>query len=134
MTRGGGILSIRGGIALRALTAGDGPIMVYLTSKSLTLALLEEYLELNAPVHPEATASIEKESRGKQIRQLGILTPSGNGTVAALLLEDKPMKGLRFSEEAAGWQLAFYNLGKDMTNGSSVNFVLQPFVRWNRGG
>ncbi len=135
MTRGGGILSIRGTASVHSLTAGDGPFLFGIMNKDLTQNELEEYLELNGPVHPDDTTAVETTSRGKKIRSLGIIFPLGNGTVAALqYLKDVSLSGLRFSEEAAGFSFWIYNLGGSLTTGSFLTIVMQLFLRWNRSG
>ncbi len=134
MTRGGALLSIRGSITIFGLTAGDGPWAIYILNADLSSAEFEAYLETLGPVHPDDTTAVEVASRGRKIRYLGLLVPSGNGTVGGLALKDVSLSGLRFSEEAAGWQYAIYNLGAAMQTGASWTIRASNFVRWNKGG
>ncbi len=130
MTRGGSIISIDGSISIRGLTAGDGPFLVGIMNKDLSLAELEAYLELDGPVHMDDTTGVEIASRGRKIRRLGVLAPSGDGTVAGLFVNNVSLKGLRFTEESAGWTWWTYNLGVNMTTGAIVTFLQSLFVRW----
>ena len=103
-------------------------------NKDLSLAELEEYLETSGPVHPDDTTGVEIASRGRKVRQLGILSPSGDGSQASLFMPDVALSGLRFSEEAAGFTYWLMNIGKSMTTGASWRVLTQHFVRWNRSG
>ena len=100
----------------------------------LSLAELEEYLETDGPLHPDDTTAVEVSSRGRKIRQLGVIVPQGDGSVGGIHFSDKALSGLRFSEEAGGWSWWLYNLGKAMSTGAIWKNTLQVFVRWNRGG
>ncbi len=124
------MMSTRGSMHVRSLTAGDGPFLVGIASKSLTLVQLEEYLETNGPVFEEDTNNVERATRGKNIRTLGTIVPQGSGQCGALWLDNKSLAGLRFSEESAGWNNWVYNLGPAMTTGSTFGIALQHFVRW----
>ncbi len=134
MTRGGTMLSLRGAIIINQITAGDGPWLIGLANADLSLAELEAYIELNGPVHPDDTTVVEVSTRGRKIRFLTVLVPQGSGQVAGMYLPDVAMKGLRFSEEATGWNYFCYNLGPAMTTGAVFKIVTQAFVRWNRSG
>ncbi len=134
MTRGGKLLSVRGTSNVRSLTAGNGPFQFGIADKAISLAQLEAYLELNGPVTPDEVASREIASRGSMIRTLGILEPSGDGTVAALFLDNVSLKGLKFGEESAGWTLWLYNLGIALTTGATWVNTLQFFVEFNPSG
>ncbi len=87
----------------------------------LTVSELEAYLELNGPLTPTDRAAVEVQSRGRYIRQLGILVPSGNGTVAGAYMDNVPLAGLRFAEAGegaqGGWDWWLYNLGPTMSAG-----------------
>ncbi len=128
MTRGGKLLSVRGLTAIRALTAGDGPFLFGIAEKGVSLAQLEAYLELNGPVSPDVVANVEIASRGKLIRTLGQIETQGVGTIAAMYLDNVSLKGLRFSEENAGWSLWLYNSGVAMTTGATWVNTLQFYV------
>ncbi len=134
MTRGGGVISLRGAMSVSVLAAGDGPFVVGIANKDLTLAELSAYLEQHGPVHPDDTTNVEVRSRGRKIRKLGLIVPRGDGTQGAMFLKDVAISGLRFSEEAAGWSYWLYNMGKDMTTGALWLVQMDQFVRWNRGG
>ncbi len=134
MTRGGKLLSVRGGITAHTLTAGNGPLLVGLARNGLSDAAIEEFLEIEGPVSPSDSDAMEKSSRGSGMRTLGLLTPSGNGTTAGLFLDNKSLSGLKFSEESAGWKVWAYNLGTTMTTGSFVVWQLQFFVEFNPSG
>ncbi len=134
MTRGGRILSLRGSFAIFSLTAGDGPWLVGIKTADLTLAELEEYLELNGPINPGDRVSMERSGRGAVIRTLGHIVPQGDGTVASLYFDNKSLSGLKFDEEAGGWEYWLYNLGKAMTTGAVWRQALQMFVEFNPSG
>ncbi len=136
MTRGGRILSLRLQAAIQVLTAGDGPHSLWLLTSDLSLAEFEAYLELNGPVTPSDITASEVASRGKYVRYLGMLIPSGNGTIAALSLKDVSMSGLKWSEEgeAGGFQFCVYNEGQAMTTGAICRISAQNFVEWNASG
>ncbi len=134
MTRGGRMNSLRGGFAIHTLTAGDGPHALYITEKSLDLAQIQAYLDIEGPVTPDSVANAELASRGKLIRFLGLLLPLGAGSVAALELMNKTLSGMRFTEEAAGWQYCLVNLGAAMTTGATWVVHTQSYVTWNPSG
>ncbi len=134
MTRGGAVLSSRGFTAISDLTAGDGPFALYLVDKRLSLGQFEAYLEANGPVSPDVTAQAELATRGKYVRTIGMVVPSGDGTQASLAWPDMSHKGLRYSEENAGWQHILYNMGKALTTGSTWFLKSTQFVRWNPSG
>ncbi len=134
MTRGGRMLSTRISAAITALTAGDGPLVLGVCWKSLTLTELEEYLEAAGPVSPTDTSGIEKATRGKDIRLLGLLIPSGDGTTAGFQALDVGLKGLRFTEEGAGWQWFAYNISRALTTGSTLRIVASSYVEFNPSG
>ncbi len=134
MTRGGKMLSTRTCVSLKALTAGDGPLVFGVCSKSLTLAQLEAYLEASGPVSPSQQADMELASRGKLLRILGILQARGDGTTASLFLENRSLQGLKFSEESAGWNWFVYNIGVAMTTGASAVVLGSTFVEFNPSG
>ncbi len=130
MTASGKLLSLRGSFTWHDITAGDGPVAVFVVDNSLSLAEFEEYIEAGGPVSPEDTTAAERATRGRRVRDLGLLVPSGNGTVAGLFLRDFPLKGLRFSAGKAGWSFIFYNRGKALTDASVVRFQLSAFLQW----
>ncbi len=136
MTRGGRCLSVRGGIGIHTITPGDGPWIFGLVNGDFSLAELEEYLELNGPVTPNDTTAVERASRGAKVRTLGILRPSGDGSVAAEYLADRSLSGFRFSEsgEGPGWNWWLYNLGKAMSTGAIWNIQPQIFTQFNPSG
>ncbi len=134
MTRGGRMQSLRGGSTIHGLTAGDGPHALYVTEKSLDLSQIQAYLDIEGPVTPDSTANAELASRGSKVRYLGLLMPQGAGTVSGLELMNKALAGLRFTEEATGWQYCLVNLGKAMTTGTTWVVHVQSFVRWNPSG
>ncbi len=134
MTRGGKLLSVRGSVAIRTLTSGDGPFMVGVAEKGLSLAQLEAYLELNGPVTPDEVANREIASRGSLIRTLGVLNHAGPGTYQSIFFDNVSLKGLKFSEENTGWNVWLYNLGQAMTTGATMVNALQYFVEFNPSG
>ncbi len=134
MTRGGKILSMRGVIEAHSITPGDGPFMIGIADKGISLAQLEAFIENAGPVTPDETAKAEIQSRGQRIRTLGVLQPQGDGSVASLHLDNVSMKGMKFSEEQAGWNYWLYNLGQAMTTGASWQNAIQAFVEFNPSG
>ncbi len=134
MTRGGKLLSVRGSYSIHTLSAGNGPFLYGIADKSLSGAQLKAYLELDGPVTPDVVASREIASRGNMIRTLGTLVPQGDGTVCGAYLDNRSLKGLKFSEESAGWNLWVYNLGAALTTGAIWISALQFFAEFNPSG
>ncbi len=136
MTRGGTCISLRGVAAIHTITAGDGPWLLSVVQGTLSLAETEEYLEIAGPLAPSQVTGVEKSSRGRRIRSLGVLIPQGDGTVAALYFDNKSLAGLRFSEEdeGGGWDWHLYNVGKAMTTGAQWQMTTQVFVEFNPSG
>lgn len=136
MVRGGTLLSVRGAMSIHDITAGDGPWLVGVMDTDITTAELEAYLEQGGPTGPHDQGGAEIASRGRKIRTLGLILPSGDGTVAGMYLDDHALKGLRFTEadEAGGWSWWLYNRGRTMTTGATWRLSLSSFVRWNRAG
>ncbi len=130
MTASGKMLSLRGSLAIHDIVAGDGPWEAYLMNKSISLAELDEYLEAAGPVSPEDTANAELAGRGRRIRYLGLLIPTGDGTVAGLSLMNLSTSGLRFSSLSGGWQWAVYNRGKAMSTGAIFRVRMTDFIQW----
>jgi len=116
------------------LTPGDGPFLFGIANKSLSLTELEEYLELDGPVEPSEVPSRERATRGKLIRTLGLIVPSGDGSVASLFVDNRSLSGMRWNEESAGWNYWVYNRGQALTTGSILRVWASLFVRWNRSG
>ena len=116
------------------LTAGDGPFLFGIANKSLSLAEIEEYLELDGPVEPSEVPSAERATRGKLLRVLGLIAPTGDGTVAHLFIDNRSLSGLRWNEESAGWNYFVYNRGQQLTTGAILRIWASLFVRWNKSG
>ncbi len=134
MTRGGSMISTQLAFTVTILTAGDGPLLCGIANKSLSLAEIEEYLELDGPVQPTELPSAERATRGKLIRTLGLIVPTGDGTVASLFVDNRSLSGLRWNEESAGWNYWVYNRGQALTTGAILRVWASFFVRWNRSG
>ncbi len=134
MTRGGRLLSVRGSMTVQKLTAGDGPFLCGLVDRSLTTAELLEYLNIGGPVTPNEVVPSEKAARGAQVRTLGMIVPSGDGTQASLYLDNKSLSGMKFSEEGQGWKYWILNVGPTMTTGSLFDTAAQFFVEFNPSG
>jgi len=129
MTQGGTIISARGALTITGITVGDGPWLVGLFNKDLSLSELDAYLGQDGPVHQDDTTAVEVASRGKKIRTLAVLVPVGAETVAGFYLPDKSI-GLRWSEDAAGWSTFIFNMGPTMQTGALWRGQLAMFVRW----
>ncbi len=134
MTRGGKLLSVRGAHAVHQMTAGDGPFIIGVMWKGLSTTLLEEFLEIVGPVTPSAVVPSERSNRGEDIRTLGVLTPRGDGTVCVFHMDNQSLKGLRFTEEEAGWSWWLYNIGQQLTTGAIWTAATQCFVKFNPSG
>ncbi len=134
MTRGGRLISVRGVLSVRGLTAGNGPFLVGIADKGISLAQLEQYLENAGPVTPDETAKAEIASRGQRIRTLGIIQPMGDGTTGSFYLDNASLRGMKFSEEQTGWAYWLYNLGAAMTTGANWLVAVQHFVEFNPSG
>ncbi len=134
IVRGGKMLSVRGAIAIRNITAGDGPWLWGVCDAAINLSLLTGFLENAGPASPADQAKVEIASRGSKIRTIGHLVPVGNGTVASQYLDNHSLGGLRFTEEAAGWRWWLYNIGQQMTTGANWSVITQSFVQFNPSG
>ncbi len=134
MTRGGRLLSVRGAVSIRNLAAGDGPFLYGLAEKALSLAELEEYLEIGGPKQPEEVPQKEKSSRGSMVRTIGLIQPAGDGTTASLYLDNKSLSGMKFNEEDGGWNYWIYNLGPTATTGATWQNSVQFFTEFNPSG
>ncbi len=134
MTRGGAMISAQIAATVTVLAAGDGPFLFGIANKSLSLAELEEYLELDGPIEPTQVPQVERATRGKLIRTLGLIVPTGDGTVANLFVDNRSLSGLRWNEESAGWNYWVYNRGQALTTGAILRIWASFFVRWNKSG
>ncbi len=124
------LLSMRLFAGIGDLTAGDGPWAFGVMPADLTLAELEEYLENNGPLTPTDTVGVERASRGKLIRTLGVIVPRGDGTTASLELNNVSLAGLKVGEDAGGITAWVYNLGRAMSTGASLRMLAQYFIEW----
>ncbi len=116
------------------LTPGDGPFLFGIANKSLSLAELEEYLELDGPIEPTQVPQTERATRGKLIRTIGLIVPTGDGSVAYLYADNRSLSGLRWNEESAGWNYWVYNRGQALTTGAILRVWTSLFVRWRKSG
>ncbi len=123
-------------MSVHTLTAGDGPWLVGIMNTDLSLAELEAFLELGGPLTPNDITSVEVSSRGRAIRTLGVMQPTGDGTTASIYFANQSLGGLRFSEsgEGAGWTYWLFNLGKAMSDLAVWLTQVQLFVRFNKSG
>ncbi len=130
--------SLHGG--LNAGTAGDPHILFGVMNADLSLAELEEFLELDGPLTPNDIPGMERASRGRVIRSIGTLDPSPGSAKATIDLQNYPLKGLEFSEageaDSGGWDWWVYNISDTtaMTTGAEVVFQARNFVEWNPSG
>ncbi len=131
MTRGGGIISSTFLGGLRGHTEGEGPVIWGLVRGDLTLAELEEFLELEGPGSPADIVGSERASRGRFIRLMGTLGPGV--AECGVDLRNTKMSGFRWAEgdEEGGWATFVYNLGAALTTGSFFEVLAKHFVRWN---
>jgi len=136
VTRGGKCLSARAAMSIFGLTAGDGPWLFGIFNTDLTLAELEQYLELNGPLTPNDLTNKEIASRGKFIRTLGLITPHADGKTASAYVNNQSLSGLKYSEsgEGAGWSWFIYNRGLAMQTGATWAIWASVFVQWNKSG
>ncbi len=125
------MISLTGLAAVDALTAGEGNFLYGISSADLSLAELEEYLELNGPLSESDIVGMERATRGKHLRVLGRLTPQGNGQQAADFLKNQTLSGLLIPEDAGGFDFWIYNLGAALTTGSTFRVAMQAFARWD---
>ncbi len=105
----------------------------------LTLAELEEFLELDGPLSPNDKIGMERASRGRIVRSIATLDPSPGSAKSTLDLQNYPLKGLEFSESGettAGWDWWVYNISDTTayTTGAEVVFQARNFVEWNPSG
>ncbi len=134
MTRGGSLISGQMAFVASGLTAGDGPFLCGIANKSLDISELNEYLTIQGPVEPTAVPQVERSTRGKLLRKLGMAAPVGDGSVAVLYVDNRSLSGLRFNEESAGWNYFVMNLGRDLTTGATMNVQADLFLRWTKSG
>ncbi len=139
MTRGGRALSVSAGQSIKEVTPGDGPWVYGIMSGGLTLSQLTAYLEQNGPVSPAVVAEAEITSRGRNIRRLGMIVPTGDGTTATsqTYLQNHSLSGLRFAENSevqGGWDWWLYNVGQDMTTAAVWTQTSAVFVEFNPSG
>ncbi len=121
------LLSLRGAAAVTVLTAGDGPFLFGIMPADLSLTELEEYLEINGPLTPSDIVGMERASRGRVIRTVALLEPSGNGTVAGKYFDNKGLSAISIPEDAGGIVPWLYNMGQAMTTGAILRFEGQFF-------
>ncbi len=127
VTRGGKIISYSAQGGLNGFTAGKGPILWGVCSSDLSLAELEQYLELEGPLSPSDIVGMERASRGKNIRVLGTLSTQRDW----IDLHNHKMSGLKFAEAGettGGWSTFVYNLGTALTTGTIVEILERVFV------
>lgn len=134
MTRGGRLISVRGAVSVLSLTIGDGPFLFGLSDKALSVTEVAEFLNVNGPTTPDQVPQKEHSARGSIVRTLGIIRPSGNGAQASLYLDNRSLSGMKFSEEATGWNYWIMNLGINLTSGASMFVAGQLFVEFNASG
>ncbi len=136
VTRGGRLLSatLLGGVS--KWVEGEGPVVWGLMNADLSLAELEEYLELSGPLTPNDKIGQERASRGRFIKRLGVIGPGVASAQVSLI--NLSLGGLRFSETGettGGWEYWAYNLGGALTAASQVLRILAThFVEWNKSG
>ncbi len=133
VTRDGKMLSYSANGGLNNFTSGEGPVLWGVCSSDLSLAELEQYLELEGPLSPADLVGQERASRGKNIRILGTLTFQRD----SIELMNHKMSGLKFaesSETTGGWSTFAYNLGAALTTGALIEILERVFVEWNPSG
>ncbi len=125
------LLSTRGAASIHTVTPTDGPVLFGYMSSDLTSAELEEYLELGGPTSMADIIGQERASRGKHIRTVGILVPSGDGSTMALYMDNHSLSGLKCPEESGGYTRWIYNLGNAFSTGATLLVADQLFVEWS---
>ncbi len=124
------LLSVRGAASVHTVTPSDGPVLFGYMSRDLSLAELEEYLELGGPTSMADIVGNERASRGKHIRTIGVLSPSGDGSQMSLYMDNRSMTGLKCPEESGGYTRWIYNLGNAFSTGATLLVADQMFVDW----
>ncbi len=124
------LISITGLFSVARLTAGEGNFMYGISSADLSLSELEAYLENNGPLTPSDIVGKEVSTRGRYIRVLGKLTPSGNGGQAADFLKNVSLSGLKIAEDAGGYDFWIYNLDDALSTGATFRVATQIFGKW----
>ncbi len=140
VTRGGRILSasIHGGV--EEGTALDPTLLWGMCRGDLTLAEIQEYLELAGPLTPEDTVAQERASRGALIRVMGSVSVNSASGASIVAVQNRSMAGLKFAETgeglAGGWKYFVYNTSVQnaFTTGAFFAAQVQLFVEWNPSG
>ncbi len=130
MTHGTRLLSVRGSASIHTLTPTDGPWLFGYMSSDLSPSELEEYLELGGPLSKSDIVGQERASRGRNIRTVGIIVPTGDGSQASLYMNNHGLGGLSCPEDSGGWTRWIYNLGNAMSTGATLLVADQMFVEW----
>ncbi len=140
MTRGGRLLSgsFHGGV--EEGTELDPTLLWEIIRGDLTLAELEEYLELNGPTTPELVTESKRATRGAIIRVLGSLSVNSRNAKSVVDMRNHSLSGLKFSESgegvSGGWNYFVYNTSSQnpMATGAFFACQVQLFVEWNPSG
>ncbi len=140
MSRGGRILSISLHGGVEEGTALDPTLIYGIMSGDMSLAELEEYLELDGPTTPELVTESERATRGARIRVLGAVSVNSANAASVIAIQNRSMSGLKFAESgegtSGGWKWFVYNTSNQnsMTTGAFFAAQAQLFVEWNPSG
>lgn len=137
MTRGGTMISTTVQAVVNLRDSNDGPYLFGVADKDLTAAEIEKYLALNGPVSPSDTIGAERASRGKKIRELGLIGSDGFDLISAgptsLSLRNTKVR-LAFREDTAGWNWWLRLLSPDISSGSNLRVYADSFVEFKPFG
>lgn len=120
--------------AWQALAAdAEGPLLVGIAHASMTAAEIEEYLEITGPLSPEDNAAMEKASRGKFIRILGIIGQETDRASGEPFREFRDVKlNLSIRDDDKGFVWWTYNMdhSNPLTTGSEISVNYEILGRW----
>ncbi len=139
MTRGGTLISTTLAVSFIGPVSGEAPVLYGIARKDLTAAEVEEYLEIGGPVTPSDIVGMERASRGRSVKTLGVIGPGRQVSEVAEIPSEFLQNvriAMRFSEEEAGWDYWALNLSTSAfsAGSQSLRFVAQHFVRFNPSG
>ncbi len=114
----------QGGVGLTGWTTGEGPLLYGIMDADLSLAELEEYLELNGPIRANQVPQSEKAKRPVQV--IGIVGGPGDP-----VWHPKVQTRLPAFREDVGWAFWVYNMGPAaLSTGSTFTWLGTMFGRW----
>lgn len=132
LTQGGVIVKSLLAVALLNLVAGEGPFLVGIASKDLTLAQIQGFVGLQGPDYKGDQDEEEIAARGRGIRYLGVLDAHESGVTnpKGQFFEVTPK--LTYTEDGAGYKYWALNLNTAALSAGtqSIRIRGRHTVRW----